>query len=452
MMPDRSHALPLLVLSLIACLESPPVLESVSVEPAEFVPAAIRVSFRTSVPTQARIEFGPDQTYGRSTPLAVEATEEHELTLLGLPVGETTHFRIVAATTDGELIIGGDRKVEVDRAPSSVPELELMESIGGAWGPWTVATFDRVSDPQVGGAYIADADANVVWYYTVEGALVYTAEPTPDGREILILAEDGEDQTATSVHVVALDGSGAEVIPVTNGHHALVAAPREGVRFAYLAWEEREWEGEQVVGDRVVEVLDDGSEVVVWDAFDHVVVEEHADWYSGHYGDAADWTHANGLFYDAESDAYMVSLYYRERLIYFDRATAETIWTFGKNVPDFFIVNDDGFTRQHAPEFHDGSLYVFDNAVGGTPSRAVEYQLDPENQSAWMVWEWMTPEESTVGVMGDLDVLPTGQVAIAWGDLGQLCVVNRDGTLAERIDVETAVITPTIAKLRTLYP
>jgi hypothetical protein len=413
---------------------------------------AVVVSFHTTAATFARVEFGPDTSYGMSTPLSADADADHDVALLGLPTGETAHYRVVVSTEDGTLVYGEDHTVDVDEGPSTLPELDVMTPAAGAWGDWTLTTFDRVGDTVEGGAMILDAAGNIVWYYLPGDGFVFSAELTPDGTTVVLLITNQSDPEDARVEFVALDGSSVEQFPTPRAHHALAIAPVEGVRFAYIASVVEEWEGSPVVGDRIVEVADDGTEREVWNAFDHLLVIQHDQWENGFYPDGADWTHANGLSYDADSDTYVVSLYYEDTVVDLARSTGDTVWQFGFEATDFVFMDDVGFAHQHAPELHGDTLYLFDNNVGGTPSRLVEYQLDAAQHTARAVWEWTCPEGARVGVLGDVDVLPTGQVASAWGDMGQLAILDRDGSIAERIDVEAGVISPTIQQFQSFYP
>jgi hypothetical protein len=249
---------------------------------------------------------------------------------------------------------------------------------------------------------------------------------------------------------VGLDGRSEERIDTPSAHHAVAQLGVHGARFAYLAGTVREVDGEEVMGDRIVEVADDGTEREVWNAFDQLPVVRTDGWDTRTVTGEADWTHANGLYYDPDSDAYYLSTYFLGQVFKIDRATGATIWRLGGTDSDFAFVDDAGFAHQHAPEVHGDTLYVFDN--GAPAARAVAYTLDTDAWTATKTWEWQTPEGSRVGVLGDVDELPDDQLLTAWGDLGQLAVVGRDGSLHWRLDTEPGVILGKAQQIETLYP
>jgi hypothetical protein len=407
------------------------------------VPSVATVSWTSSTDTPGYVEYGPDEGYGYVTPDDGVTGTSHSVQVLGLPPSSTWHFRVAAVDAPNP---GEDQPVDTPAASDAIPELSLLER---GEDVWTIASFTR-TDEVTSGLFVFDADGQVVWDWEEPGSFIPGVELTPDGKGALFI---GADPTTLqpSVLSLSLDGLSLEVIAASHVHHALTQPAIAGVRFAYVAWEEREIDGTAVIGDRLVEVADDGTEREVWNAFEQLEVVENEGWEHGSYPDAADWTHGNGLTYDAASDAYYLSLYHPGTIVKIDRATGNTVWQLGGAASDFTFPGDAGFAHQHAPEVHGDTLYLFDNG-GGATSRAVAYQLDTDAWTATKVWEWTTPEGNRVGVLGDVDVREDGDIVTAWGDLGQVTVVGPDGTIESRVDAEPAVIVGTVQQFESFYP
>ncbi|MDP2312872.1 MAG: aryl-sulfate sulfotransferase [Pseudomonadota bacterium] len=412
------------------------------------VGGVVDVSWSSAEAARVRVEYGPDTSYGRTTPLSEVAATAQEITVIGFAPDSEWHFRVVTVTDAGESP-GPDHVVETAEAEDGLPEIELLATDGTAWGEWTLAAYGWSDVPQTG-VVVLDENAQIVWHVQRDGTFIPWVELTEDNKKAVFLVGDEGRMGEYVVAYVGLDGRGYQAFPTTHAHHAMTQPEIPGVRFAYVSWVLDEWEGEPVVGDRIVEQAEDGTEREIWNAFDHLPVARHDGWEFGLYEQGADWTHANGLYYDTADDSYVVSLYWTDTLYKIDRETGETIWQFGGADSDFTLVDDEGFSRQHAPEIHGNRLYLFDN--GTTPSRAVEYELDTTNWTATKVWEWATPEEGQAGVLGDVDVLPDDQMLTGWGNLGQVNVTGLDGTVHWRADAEPGVVIGKAQRFESFYP
>ncbi len=446
----------LLVLTLGGCGDAgpgAPVIDesTLALRMSEHVPNAGWVTFETAEPVRGYLEYGPDESYGHTTPIPEEPATFHDISLVGLPPSSTWHYRVVARTEDGD-VASSDHLVETGRCVGDIPDVELLADDGEAWGAYTLAAFGWPGPPDLGGTLILDDAGEVVWCWA-DGTLRFVpwASRSQDGQHAVILTSNDAGDFSSSVHYVSLDGRSAEEILVPRAHHSIAQVGVAGVRFAYLASVVREWEGDLVLGDRIVEVMDDGTEREVWNAFDALPVETHGGWENRNTEGAADWTHANGLHYAPETDAYYVSTYFLSSIYAIDRTTGALLWTLGGDHSDFTFVDDYGFRYQHAPELHGDTLYVFDNG-GPEGARGVAYELDTEQWTATRVWEWTSPEGSRVGVLGDVDLLDDGQLLTGWGDLGQVAVTGADGTLHWRVDAEPGAILGRAERLASLLP
>jgi arylsulfate sulfotransferase len=80
------------------------------------------------------------------------------------------------------------------------------------------------------------------------------------------------------------------------------------------------------------------------------------------------------------------------------------------------------FYHQHAPELQpNGNILLFDNGTGrpeeqgGEFSRALELEVDEENRTARVAWEWRHDPDLYCPIWSDADRLPNGNTLIVFG-------------------------------------
>jgi hypothetical protein len=208
----------------------------------------------------------------------------------------------------------------------------------------------------------------------------------------------------------------------------------------------------KVMGDVAIEFTRAGEVVWKWKAFDSLdpfrIGYETFDGYwtrRGFPDVPADFSHANGLVYDAADDSVIVNFRMLSNVVKIDRKTKQIKWILGdpKGLnPELraktFRLEPQGaewFYHQHAPTPGPGGTFLlFDNAnyrawpfdppakAGDSQSRAVEYGLDEKNRIARQVWaseDRPKPEKWAYSIaMGDVDPMPkTGNVLVHYGFL-----------------------------------
>jgi hypothetical protein len=134
-----------------------------------------------------------------------------------------------------------------------------------------------------------------------------------------------------------------------------------------------------------------------------------------------DVTHANSIDVDHDGNL-LLSVRHFDEVIKVDRETGEILWHMGgENSPynEFTFINDplNGFSYQHtANRLENGNLLLFDNGNLHDPpvSRAVEYAIDEEAQTAELVWSYTTEDEWYAASRGSAQRLPDGSTLINW--------------------------------------
>ena len=218
-----------------------------------------------------------------------------------------------------------------------------------------------------------------------------------------------------------------DMLGVTGLHHELLELPSGNFMALSFVFQDVDYGAAgvlQTAGDSIVEFTPAGELVWTWDSFDHLdpqrvtepftTVVIHPETQASTY----DWTHGNGVVYDAASDTLLLSLRHQDWVIKIDHKTGEVLWKLGPD-GDFAFADDAAFYHQHAPEWQsDGSLLLYDNGVGdpglapaAVQSRAVRYALDYKAMTATRVWT-DDGEPILVPFAGNVDRLPGGRILV----------------------------------------
>jgi hypothetical protein len=249
------------------------------------------------------------------------------------------------------------------------------------------------------------------------------------------------DSTYTNVDTCGC-GNGYAVDPhdlqiLDNGHYLIICVDRQTIDMS------------QVVagGDPAATVIGmifqeiDGSKNVVfeWRSWDHFEITDavHVDL----TGSTVDYVHANALVTDHDGN-WLVSSRHLSEITKIDRSTGEIIWRWGGKNNQFTFVGDiddsTGFHYQHdIRRLDNGSYMLYDNGNFHTPpySRAVEYQLNTQDMTATLVWQYRHTPDIFGNFMGSSQRLPGGNTFIAWGGstfqpITTLTEVHPDGSTA----------------------
>lgn len=214
-----------------------------------------------------------------------------------------------------------------------------------------------------------------------------------------------------------------EDLGVTGLHHEVLELPNGNFMALTHTFRDIDYGTGEILtaGDGIVEFTRDGDVVWEWDMFDYLDPQRitepvgtsivlHPD-----TGEAAyDWTHANAIEYDPDTDTMLVSIRHQDWIINVDHATGDVLWRLGYE-GDFAFDGDDAdwFYHQHSPQWQpDGTLLIYDNQIGNPhidplayESRAVRFVVDTDAMTASIAWE-DDAEPFQAAFAGDADLLP----------------------------------------------
>ncbi|MBM4368390.1 MAG: aryl-sulfate sulfotransferase [Deltaproteobacteria bacterium] len=393
------------------------------------------VSFTTPTAEAARVTYGE----GLSTPWS-EPRTEHTFTLLGLAPAHA--YELVAET---ETVASAATAVTTGALPVNVPEFAPV--VEGE-GPGFVLTGLVGGDEGESSVLILDGEGRSTWYVLPTWGYAPSARFARDGESVLYMVTSKANIENAVVRRQPLAGGDYTEFPAPYGHHDFVEVP--GLEFAYIAAEGREVNGEDVVGDKIVERDLDGNERVVWTAFDWLEVEENEGWNTNFYPFGVDWTHANGLFYDEASDAYLISLYLHHTVVKVDRASGDVQWFLGGEHSDFALPEGYAFQHQHAPSVTpEGEVCVYDNAGGPDGSRGLCFTL--EGEVATLAWSFDPADDRESLLMGDVDRRADGGALVGFGEHGEIDLVDADGNVTWEVDSQDLGVVSKVEARTSLY-
>ncbi|MCH7934959.1 MAG: aryl-sulfate sulfotransferase [Gemmatimonadetes bacterium] len=482
------RAVPVSALSLSILLagcgdRTPPVLQELDItaNANPSTPLAASVLIRTDEPSTVTFRIEGDGAEWNVDP-GVDLASEHRIPLLGLRA-DTDH-RIVVVATDaaGNETASEPVELRTDPLPESFPNFVLERSDPERMEPGaTLFNLMRWPegglDDEFGAVVIVDAQGEVIWYHLTDSN-VGDASLLPSGHLLYALGRLGRAVEVDMLGNVVAQWhpssapkeempQGSIEVDAEAFHHELLEMPSGNL--LTLGTELRHYDEypsstfdpkaakqlSSVVGDVIIEFSRDGRvrrELKLLDILDPFRTGSGSglgggSWLQVMYGDQArgplvDWAHTNAVFFDAESNAFIVSVRRQDAVVKLDADSGEIVWILGAHDRwsspwSDYLLSPHGElewpNHQHASMVTPrGTVLMFDNGTNrdgpleerapasDNYSRAVEYEIDEEAMEVRQVWEYRggagAPFYSSF--ISDADWLPvTGNVLITAGGL-----------------------------------
>ena len=459
--------------------KDPPVIEelAITLSPNPSAPLAASVLVRADEPVTVTFRVEGDGAEWNVDPRA-DFASEHRLLLLGLRAGTDHRIVVVASDRAGNETASDPIELRTDPMPDGFPRFVLKESKPERMEPGpTLFSLMRWPedgpDRDFGAVVVVDPQGEVIWYYEADHA-VGDARLLPNGH---VLYSSGRGGRAVEVdmlgNVVAqwhATGTPKEIPDGSTGvdtetfHHEVLEMPSGNL--LTLSSEVRDYdeypsstvdpEGPtqfaSVVGDVIVEFSRDGQvrrELKLLDILDPFRTGSGSGLGGGFwqniYGDLVegtliDWAHTNAVFFDPQTNAFIISARVQDAVVKVDADSGEIAWILGPHDRwsspwSDYLLTPQGVlewpNHQHAAAVTArGTILMFDNGTNrdgpveeGVPasekySRAVEYEIDEEAMEVRQVWAYggTGSEEFYSSFISDADWLPaTGNVLITAG-------------------------------------
>jgi len=327
------------------------------------------------------------------------------------------------AANNQKSMISHNSEAELDEydLPSDFPSIEVVISNNPASG---YRLLSRKSTARGNGFYLyfIDESGEVVYYRRMIDAMSNIAKQ-PNG--MITWYNNGYykffamDSTYSVVDSFEC-GNGYstdfhEIRILENGHAYLMSYDVQWIDMSEIV--EGGDPNATVIG-LIIQELDEDHEVIFqwrsWDFYEITDINDVFDLAEP----AIDYVHGNSLEID-EDGSILISARHMDEITKINGNTGEIIWRLGGENNDFEFIDDDrGFSLQHdIRRLPNRNITLFDNGVLHEPpySRSLEYQLDENNLTATLVWEYANIDGRLSIAMGSTQRLQNGNNLICWG-------------------------------------
>jgi hypothetical protein len=188
-----------------------------------------------------------------------------------------------------------------------------------------------------------------------------------------------------------------------------------------------------MVLDGIVQEIDieSGEVHFEWHSLEHVGVEESYTRADKDQTEPLDYFHINSIDIDHDGNL-LVSARKTFTVYKIDRKSGEVVWRLGGKRSSFAMSPGTGFRYQHdARRQPDGTITIFDAGSVDIidPACGLVLKLDMDRLSASLVRKYAQPARRQVATMGNLQVLPGGNVFVGWGSEPLFSEFTSDGEL-----------------------
>ncbi len=390
--------------------------ESLILNPTGYTPLAAELTLKTAQSVQVELEIvspydGEESLIHRFE----ESDTSFTLPVLGLYPSHTNRLQIRFYNRENQLLGQETRLIETPPLIVELPVIRVHVNTGRKKSGMNLVSY-ALGPPNF--PFIFDQYGHIRWYANMVNHPTLNRLFYDVGVERLRNGNLYFGDISTH-HIYEMDMLGRVInewaLPGYNFHHNVLELPSGNLLVTVSKHEL------PTVEDHVIEIdRETGMIVTVWD------LRESVDSYRRTwFGDARDWFHANGLAYDKENDAIIVSG--RHQGIVKLTRNNKVIWILaphrgwdlsgdgtdlktkllqpldanGRPITDLRVLA--GFSDhsefswawyQHAPKLTPhGTLLLFDNGIGRASaatqfSRAVEYHIDEKAMTIQQVWEY----------------------------------------------------------------
>lgn len=373
---------------------------SSSISPAIATVGIVEWSSALEAIDAARIEFGPDTSYGMTAPVDLDEPDFRTL-LLGMTANSEYHFRVVASS-EGRECESDDFALETGPLPEDFPSFDVSVSNPDDVAEGFIVTSEVLA---YGHVYVFNQRGELVWWYEPPILQVPRAKLSYDGKYMYIYRFNG------GIVRVSMDGLEQESITLEGSHHDFTVTPDNGVAFLRTLPDED--------CDQIAKLMPDGSVSVVFDVLDAYPPD----------AELARGCHANSLHYHVDDDTYTFSDLFQNNYVKITSA-GDVVWRLGGDFSDFSGDGTDWYEQHGHHLLGPNRILIFSNSFGmGSP--AIEISLDFESMTATQGFTYNSEYGSTI--LGDVQRLPNGNTLVTYSKAGVIQEVNTAGALVREL-------------------
>ncbi len=412
----------------------------VTAEVSEQIPLVLKVKWQTDQEGTNSVRFGES-----ADDLATESIVEggyatgYFSTLKGLHASTEIHYRVFVEIGD-ELICTPDLTATTGPLAPGLPSITLsVVDTEQAAGGYTITPIFTDGSVYI---VILDQDGEYVWFWDHDPFPSLLASLSMDRRSVLMSKDTFLPEA--KIHKILFEGDVREVDAPYMGYDFVEIEPGH---YGYLGGEVRTIDGQDIYGDTIVEVWEDGTIETIWRMMDDIppVPDVIYPELMGQYPGVAFYTHVNSISYDPNSDTYLIvhgraeTIQIPDMIACVDRPTGELLWTLSATAGDFTYEEDIPLVGwPHSSRMEpDGTLLVFNrySPIGDYCSEVTQIELDEANGTAARVWSYAADPCLHATFLGNARRLWNGNVVANYAASGQIDEVTPDGELVWRLNL-----------------
>jgi len=397
------------------------------------VETVVELSWETPEEEVSFVVFGEEGETLLRTPASLAPTSSHTALLRGLHASTEVHYRLVIKDDDG-LVCSSEHATETGTLPSALPLFTFTEGESEAKDGYVMMPVLTEDEAYV---TVVDTKGRYVWALAREDT-VWRVRQDASGEAMLINRHAKYIDQPGTIMRVDYAGNVEEVASARGAHTDFVALP--GGAFATLGWVIQDFETEEgtrrILGDSLIELAPGGGRRVLWNVFDHFTpdLSQTYEITMNVADDAEDWSHANGLSYDAENDQFLISVSGIHTIVGVDGETGDQVWSVGEAgvEGEHYAANTDLVYWPHsAYRYDDDHIVVFNRNDYATQecSEVEILRLDGTTSTAEpsLVYEGL--DCLSVYYLGEAQPLSDGGIQVVWTTSGRVDHIDNDGAL-----------------------
>jgi Arylsulfotransferase (ASST) len=352
---------------------------------------------------------------GGTAPVDLTKTSYRTL-LLGLKPSSDYTFHIEATDVNGAVCKSSDYALPTTGVLPEAPTISRTASNPAAQAKGFIVTSSGLTYGNY--AIIIDADGAVVWY-AVSPIQCSRARMDYEGVNMWMVAVN-EDNSTGEMRFVSMDGQTTmtDISGLSNAHHDFAALPG---KIAAMTWATSDIDSES----DLVEMNSDGSgsPATVFTIGSNLYVGASI---SG--ATSTDSYHCNSILYHSVDDSFTIGDRYPNLYVKVSHAGAIQ-WQFGgscANAPAgaSHCVSESWQVNHGHHLLDDGTMLLFNNNTGGSPSDVLEFKLNTAGTMTATSVKDFTSGSLTSNVLGDVQRLPNGNTLITYSTSGEILEVD----------------------------
>jgi len=417
------------------------------------VPTVFEVVWESEAPLETHVRFTFDEGESHTSPASETATSGTHL-VLGPPASTEVQLRLVDADGRCSPLLS----YTTGALPTALPTMTHTGSGAPDLGFLTVPIITDSTNYLT----VIDSRGRYVWAQQSE-TLPWRMEGARDGLGFLVNSQ--APSAVRSGHIMRYDWTGAELERLESaGIHTDFAETPDGLLYT-LGWEVRDFEDDEgeprrILGDTLVSIDPETLEVeTLFNVFEHWSPDLTQEWGTGNYPDdvtVEDWSHFNGVSFDAQEDAILVSSSGLQSIMSIDRHTGELNWVLGSadgtldhDLDARLINNPHSVYRDSSDE-----VVVFNRlSSGGDQCSTVDtIAVDIDDHSAVLSSSYVSPDCLSVYFLGQARPISEDRTMVVWSTSGRIDILDAHDETIWSITAELGAGMAYSDHLESLYP